>query len=305
MTTPTSSRRRRSWRPLLLSLALLAVAAVLLPVVAGSADDGRPPTQAAGRNPHAGWASDVGMEHVHGLGVNPADGLLYAASHFGVFRLDDGTATRMGNLQDTMGFTVVGPDTFLASGHPDFAEDDEPLLGLVQSSDAGRTWAPLSLRGEADFHALQFEHGRVWGYDSTSSTFMATEDRRTWQRLSRLALRDFAVSARDPDVVVATTGRGVGRSEDGGLTWQEVRGAPALVVVDAGRQVLVGVDREGVVHVSDDDGRTWSARGTTGAAPDALTLSGEDGARVFVAVSDGRIVASDDQGRTFTSVYEP
>ncbi|PWI12287.1 hypothetical protein DIZ27_01455 [Streptomyces sp. NWU339] len=43
----------------------------------------------------------------------------HAAGHHGVFRLDSGTATRgAGRYQDTMGFTVTGPSTFLASGHP-------------------------------------------------------------------------------------------------------------------------------------------------------------------------------------------
>lgn len=52
---------------------------------------------------------------MHGLGINPANGDLCAASHFGLFRLpDDGKAERVGRLvQDTMGFTVVGADRFL------------------------------------------------------------------------------------------------------------------------------------------------------------------------------------------------
>ena len=41
---------------------------------------------------------DPGLVHVHGLGVNPADGLLYAASHSGLFRVDEkGRADRIAN----------------------------------------------------------------------------------------------------------------------------------------------------------------------------------------------------------------
>ena len=37
---------------------------------------------------------------------------------------EDGEATRIADrFQDTMGFTVVGPSTFLGSGHPDSVED--------------------------------------------------------------------------------------------------------------------------------------------------------------------------------------
>jgi hypothetical protein len=65
------------------------------------------------------------------------------------------TAERVGDsYQDTMGFTVVGPNRFLGSGHP--ATDDlPPLLGLIESTDAGKTWEHVSLLGEADSHVLR------------------------------------------------------------------------------------------------------------------------------------------------------
>jgi hypothetical protein len=101
--------------------------------------------------------------HVHRLGINPRDGALYAATHTGLFTIRDRAATRVADrYQDTMGFTVVGPDHFLGSGHPDFRDrqlydpNRRPLLGLVDSRDAARSWRSLSLLGEADFHALQW-----------------------------------------------------------------------------------------------------------------------------------------------------
>src|SRR3990172_6015840 len=90
--------------------------------------------------------------HVHGLGVNPKDGTLYAATHFGMFRITgEGSAERVGeSYQDTMGFTVEGPDQFLGSGHPDFRDYQagrlHPLLGLIRSDDAGKTWKSVSLK---------------------------------------------------------------------------------------------------------------------------------------------------------------
>ena len=77
----------------------------------------------------AGTSTDVGMEHVHGLRVDPADGTLYAATHFGLFRVpENGEAERVADRhQDTTGFTVAGPRTFLGSGHPD-SQVDPTLL---------------------------------------------------------------------------------------------------------------------------------------------------------------------------------
>ena len=273
---------------------LAVVAAGTVAAVATSGDDA----------PAASLAVDPGMAHVHGLGVDPADGTLYAATHFGVFAVgDDGSATRVGDQQDTMGFTVVGPRTFLGSGHPDPAVDDEVLAGLVESRDAGRTWTPLSLRGEADFHALVARHGRVYGHDATSGAVMVSEDRRTWDRRSRLPARDLAVSPADPEVLLATTPQGPLRSADGGRSWTPLA-APPLVVLDwADDGALYGVDVDGRVHASGDGGTTWEPRGSTGAPPEAVTAPAGEPGRLVVAASDGRIVESTDGGRTFRTRY--
>jgi hypothetical protein len=312
---PATRRRDRTWPWLLAAVVLLAAPAALIAVTADDdhdETDHRPsPASSATSGDGATDLStddsdieDVGMAHVHGLGVDPADDTLYAATHFGVFAVADGVASRVGNMQDTMGFTVVGPETFLASGHPDFSEDDEPLMGLIESRDAGRTWQQLSLRGEADFHALQVVDGTVFGYDSTSGTFMTTSDRRTWERRSRVQLHDFAVARDDVALVVGTTEEGVLRSTDGGRGWDSMPSAPGLLVVDAGADVFLGVDAGGGVHASSDGGQTWSARGSVGGAPAAMTVGGKDAA-VFVADRDGQIVVSRDGGLTFQRVYAP
>lgn len=306
---PQNRPRLPEGRWILLAALLLLLPALVLALVSRSPSDG-PDGSAHDDRAHApdDGALDpdvLGMEHVHGLGVNPDDGLLYAATHVGVFAVgDDGTARRVGNAQDTMGFTVTGPDTFLGSGHPDFSQDDEPLLGLIESTDAGRTWKPLSLRGEADFHALRAAHGKVWGYDSTSGTLMSTADRQAWQELSRLPLRDFAVSPAEPAVLLATAEQGPVRSTDGGRTWQPVGAAPPLVVLAWPRQdVLYGAASDGGVHLSTDGGATWTRQGDADGPPEAIASTEAQPLNVHVAVARRGIVTSDDGGRTFTELY--
>jgi hypothetical protein len=118
-------------------------------------------------------ASDPAPVHVHGLGVNPRDGALFIATHTGLFRAPPGgqRATRVaGRYQDTMGFTVVGPDSFLGSGHPDLREKLPPFLGLIRSNDAGETWTPVSLVGKADFHILEALGKRLYGFGADFQT---------------------------------------------------------------------------------------------------------------------------------------
>ncbi|MEN8652208.1 hypothetical protein ABCR94_16755 [Streptomyces sp. 21So2-11] len=57
------------------------------------------------------------------------------------FRLTPTGAVRIADrYQDTMGFTVTGPRTFLASGRPSPADPTaaSPHLGLIRSTDAGQ-----------------------------------------------------------------------------------------------------------------------------------------------------------------------
>lgn len=253
---------------------------------------------------------ETGVVHVHGLGVDPADGVLYAATHSGLFRLPtSGAAVRVANrAQDTMGFSIVGPRTFIGSGHPDFREDDvrPPLLGLIESTDAGQSWARLSLHGKADFHALHAAHGQVYGYDSTSQTFMVSRDRTSWDRRAQLPMRDFAVSPTAPDTVLATTERGLVRSTDGGRTFEPIGGPPGLAVLawdQAGS--LYGAAVDGTIHHSTDGGTTWTARGQTGGQPESLAVDARNGSEtLYVAVAERGILASIDGAKTFTTRYK-
>jgi hypothetical protein len=249
--------------------------------------------------------TDPGVEHVHGLGVDPADGTLYAATHYGLFHIpSSGRPQRVANrYQDTMGFTVVGPNHFLGSGHPDPREREKgrpPRLGLIESTDAGQTWDKVSLLGEADFHALHTAHGTVYGYDS-GGRFMVSRDKKTWETRSTVPMRDFAVSPADANTVLATTEAGLQRSTDAGRTFVPVAQAPTVLVLawpDAAR--LFGLTDRGAVLASSDSGATWSARGQLTGSPEAFAASGQQ----LLAATETGIYASTDDGATWTLLFQ-
>lgn len=310
MSAPKTSPSRQSRRALVsVSLAGVLVAAGALGFLAQ-----RDSTTAAGQRSAGGALPaaefpDPGVVHVHGLGVDPADGTLYAATHSGLFEIPgEGQARRIANrYQDTMGFTIAEPGVFLGSGHPDPREDDvrPPLLGLIESTDQGQTWERLSLHGEADFHALQAVHGQVYGYDATSSTFMVSQDKQNWQRRAQLPMVDFAVDPADPEVVLATTQQGLARSTDGGRSFTFVDTAPVLVVLAwSSSGSLYGIDPIGLVHHSRDGASSWVERGRIGGEPEAMTVQA-DGDRdiLYAAATDRGIVVSEDGGATFAVRY--
>ncbi len=60
--------------------------------------------------------------HVHGLGINPSDGALIVATHSGLLRAPAGEQRAVpygASRQYVMGFSILGPDRFVGSGHPD------------------------------------------------------------------------------------------------------------------------------------------------------------------------------------------
>ncbi|MDV6011837.1 F510_1955 family glycosylhydrolase [Haloechinothrix sp. LS1_15] len=259
-------------------------------------------------DPVAGEADQPGMEHIHGLGINPADDELYVATHFGLFRApDDGQPERIGgHLHDFMGFNILGPDHFVASGHPAQGDAEHPAnLGLIETTDAGETWEPVSLYGEADFHALEARHDRVYGFDVVSGEFLVSEDRETWDARGDTAMADIAVSPDDPDVLVATTEDGLQLSNDGGHEFDALDDAPMLAFVDwPETDRLVGVGVEGAVHTSSDGGHSWSEGESVDGQPAALTTHDRDGtAEVYVATHDA-IHYSDDNGESFSVLHD-
>lgn len=235
--------------------------------------------------------------HVHGVAVNPADGRVYLASHDGLFRYDSSGPERVGPVIDLMGFTVAGPDHFYASGHPGQGTDLPNPVGLLESTDAGRTWKTLSRQGQSDFHALTASGAGILGYDGALAV---TTDGRTWDDLAATTPPYALAASPDGAVTLATTDTGLLRSTDTGRTWTPTPGAPPIVLADwADPATVAGITPDGTVMVSTDTGLTWHSRGAT-AAPQAIAASAAGTGLRVVVVTGEEILDSTDGGVTFS-----
>jgi hypothetical protein len=291
---------QRAW--FLVGLLALSGAVVVVAVVAltGDGDSGD-----GSANRDLLPSSDPGPVHVHGLGINPTDKALFIATHSGTYRVPRGAAraVRVGEgRQDTMGFTIVGPDRFLGSGHPDPQAMREqnlpPNLGLIESTDGGRTWTPISLLGEADFHVLRSRGSQVYGFDSTGGRLLVSRDAgRTWSRRPIPAgLIDLALHPQRSSHVVAATERGLIASTDDGRRWRALSPGVGLLAWPAPRALLL-VDGAGQVHVSRNAGQGWIAIGNIGGQPAAFYAA--PGRELYVALHDGTVKRSADGGRSW------
>jgi hypothetical protein len=251
--------------------------------------------------------NDPGPVHIHGLGINPADRSLFIATHTGTWRVANGktTAGRVGDsYQDTMGFTVVGPNRFLGSGHPATA-DQPPLLGLIESDDAGKTWKPVSLYGEADFHVLRSVGQRIYGWDASNSRLMFSRDTgKTWTQLDAPgSVVDLAPDPKSGSRIVADTDRGVYRSMDEGRTWNRVAVGPLGFLAWPTGDRLYLVDASGGVSMSRTQGARWISKGSIGGQPAAFLATGPT--NLYAALHDGTVKHSTDGGSTWTVRSKP
>lgn len=225
--------------------------------------------------------------HVHAVAVDPADGVVLLATHDGLFRLDEGEQQRVGPVVDLMGFTVVGPGRYYASGHPGPGTELPQPVGLIESTDTGRTWTSVSRAGESDFHALTASRAGVVAFDGVLRT---STDGRTWTDFEGPGdLFDVAASP-DGEVLLSTTPNGPQRSTDGGATWAPVERAPLLLLVEwSGESRAVGITPEGELQSTSDQGLTWAPAGRVEGPPQALGVEpGADAStdRVLVVTAD-------------------
>lgn len=248
--------------------------------------------------------ADVGLEHIHGLGVQGGD--LYIPTHTGLWMAPDGQSRpqRVGDSQqDIMGFSVAGDGRFIGSGHPGPDQDLPPVLGLIESRDGGRTWSNVSLLGETDFHVLESAGERIYGYDGARGLLASSDGGRSWQtRTPPAAMFSLAVDARSPDRIVAATEAGLFASADAGRRWRPLSDelAGLLAWQDGGRLALV--DGTGAVQLSDDAGRSWRIAGNVGGRPAAFIAHENE---LYAALGDGSVTRSTDGGRSWAVRVAP
>lgn len=259
-------------------------------------------SDSAGSDEQADAAAGGSAGHIHGLGVNPADGALFVATHNGLFRAEQGSgeAEQVGtSSQDTMGFSITGADQFLGSGHPGPGEGGPPNLGLIRSADAGQSWETISLAGEADFHVLRSQGERVYGFNGLSGQLMVSSDGgSSWQsRQPPAPMLDLAIDPADPDRVIAATERGLGLSDNGGDSWKPVSPTIGLIAWPS-ESSFYAIDAEGAVLAGKPAGELERV-GEIGGQPVAFIAADEG--QLYAALADGTVLGSDDGG----SSWEP
>jgi len=284
---------RPSLRPRIAALAAVAAGVAL------SLSGCIPASVPADPVPRQSASSGLPGAHIHGLSVNGETGQVLLATHDGLYDMSKKPAVKVGPANDLMGFTPgMDQGVFYASGHP---VQDSALpgpLGLIKTSDGGKTWEQLSRQRESDFHALATTKSGIVAFDGTLRT---SPDGKSWKTVVAGFMP--AVLAGNPysDTVLATTREGVQRSTDAGATWALDKSAPIIqFAAFASAKEAVGVAPDGTVYYSADAGTTWKRTGKiTGEVQALAATEGADGNPWIWAATSAGLVVSTDGGATF------
>jgi len=247
-------------------------------------------------------AGSLPGEHVHGVSRDPGSGKVNLATHEGLFVMQpDASWKQVGPTVDLMSFSIIGPGTFYASGHPGDGADLPAPMGLIKSTNAGSTWSVLSLGGESDFHALAASSAGVMGFDGV---LRVTADGKNWSQGGLSAEPRALASSPDGSRVLATTDQGLLSSTDGGKTWAPLVSAPALFLTAwADSKTVVGVTSQGSIAISADAGQTWKTDHATVTSGQALSASRDKtGALEILVVTDEGVLQSLDDGASLSEL---
>jgi len=191
---------------------------------------------------------------------------LFAGTDMGLYRWDEATArwTHLPSpMQDIWALAIdpANPDVLLAGTRP---------AGIFRSTDAGITWTSMTVPGISQFSDVNMgptrvtqilfdpvDDGTVWASIEIGSCYRSKDRGVTWERKDNglvsgdvhgLAVLDLPSGSK---AVLATTNRGLHRSEDDGETWT-VQELPTPWPYT--RSIVPRADNSGVVFLTNGNG---------------------------------------------------
>lgn len=256
------------------------------------------------------------LPQINSLEQDPNSDALLLTTNRGLYRIEDGEATRINaHVETPDGSSPVGrflaisqsdDGALIGSGHPDERKSVAGFLGLLRSEDEGRTWTSVSRYGIADLHAIRILNGTLYAYDAVlPAVIVSPDDGKTWDERTAPPGRvfDFVVDPADPDQLLASTKKALFRSTDGGQSWSAAAEAAGASLDWPEPDSLYRTDEDGLVYVSDNEAASWDLVGRIDGDPRALKAAGPDD--LYVALADATIVHSTDGGESWEDYFTP
>lgn len=265
------------------------------------------------------------LTHVHGLSYSADGTRLIIPGHGGLVLFAGGRWSKAeGPAHDYMGFSATR-DALYSSGHPAPGSGLTDPLGVIKSSDGGKTWQPLGLGGESDFHTMATSYATNALYLATREAnsrmsepgiYYTLTDGLTWQRTADLGrgygLHGLAVHPTDAAVVAAATDAGLFLSRDSADNFEQL--VDTRVVIAArftldGRHLWFSTyaGRPGLARIALKPAAKAEEIPTPVQTEDAVAYIAQNPVRhteFAIATFKRNVFLSKDQGRTWKQIVK-
>lgn len=278
-------------------------------------------------NSHSGMYLEARVWSLASIPARPER--LFAGTDMGIFRWDEPTARWVhlpAPMEDVWAVAIdpANPDRLIAGTRP---------AGFWQSRDAGENWEAMSAPGISQFSEVNMgptrvtqilfdpvDAGTVWAGVEIGSVYRSRDNGQTWERKDQgLVSGDVHGLAVIPlpgggKAVLATTNRGLHRSENDGESW-ELQNLPSPWPYTRG--VVPRADNSGVVFLANgngppgndgfllrsrDHGRSWEDARLPGPLDSTvwcIATDASDPMLVFVCTNLGELFRSTDGGESW------
>lgn len=180
------------------------------------------------------------IDHIHGIGF--LEDNLYIATHTGLMKHNgEKWYATSGNNHDYMGFSMV-KDGFYSSGHPEQGSNLKNPLGLIKSTDNGKTLEKLAFYGESDFHYLAagFESNAIYVINQTPNSELKTgmyytlDEGNTWQAslfsgIQSDSIGTISAHPKRDEIIAVSTKDGLYLSKDNGNNFDLITDSTFMV----------------------------------------------------------------------------
>ncbi len=177
----------------------------------------------------------ITMEHIHGLGYTSDGKQILIPAHDGLVSYSNNEWHKVDSpINDYMGFQTVD-NGFYSSGHPGPGSTLKNPLGIVKSSDLGKTLTKLGFEGESDFHrmAVGYKTHAIYVINeqqnsklNSAGLFYSTDEANTWTKSAAAGLNEeptaLSVHPTDEKTIALGTKSGLLLSNDFGNRFEKL-----------------------------------------------------------------------------------
>ncbi|MCY9694202.1 F510_1955 family glycosylhydrolase [Paenibacillus alginolyticus] len=205
------------------------------------------------------------LMHIHGLGYSSDGKRLLIPAHNGIKVYTDGKwSDAPGEKHDYMGCSIAD-NGFYSSGHPAVGSSYKNPMGLIKSTDEGKSITVLALEGEVDLHGMSVSYRTHTLYVinpepnskmKQAGFFYSRDQGKTWvsSPMSGISgqITALAVHPTQDAIVVIGTTSGAYLSKDNGQTFAALytdQPVSAVTFTVQG-ELLIGIGKSELVSVN-------------------------------------------------------